>query len=401
MQPQKYQNFLLAILLLSTTGQWCCMTGDKVWAASWDTENQQQKLVLNETAQVRTEQDGSTRTVETESKPDGVLEDTLPPSDAAPLEEQMNDVLQPSTLPQEPQLDPSLPTQESNDLFQGSPEGQQGTTESEGTQELGLRVRRKPLEQIPLPTESPMTAREPVGYLKARVGYFQSSNIFSEKNKPTEDGLMFAGLTLASAYFPLGATTYVNGSIDGNLIRYLDESEFNYNQLRFNVGLYQQLSKRMYGEINFSNQQLFYANNGEFFQAGDRFLNENSVSLSLGRRDPLSKRLILDSFYELSINIADPSRRNRVINSFWVSLNYELQKSLRASLNYQLNLSDFTKRDREDQFHRIYGNLNYRLSKTSSVNLQTGVTLGSSTNPNIDFDGWFFGVNYNLELGRF
>jgi hypothetical protein len=121
----------------------------------------------------------------------------------------------------------------------------------------------------------------------------------------------------------------------------------------------------------------------------------------LGRRDPLSSRLALNSFYELSVNIADPTSRSRVINSFWLSLNYYLQKPLQASLNYQLNLSDFTERDREDQFHRIYGNLNYRFSNTSSINLQTGVTLGDSTSPNIDFNGWFFGVNYNLELGRF
>jgi hypothetical protein len=33
--------------------------------------------------------------------------------------------------------------------------------------------------------------------------------------------------------------------------------------------------------------------------------------------------------------------------------------------------------------------------------MQAGATLGGSTDPFIDFDGWFFSVNYNLQLGRF
>ncbi|WP_392531190.1 hypothetical protein [Nostoc sp. C117] len=274
---------------------------------------------------------------------------------------------------------------------------------SDTDRELGLRVRLRPLEQQPLPPQ-PVAKFKPIGYLQGRVGYFQTTNIFSSDNNPIEDGLIISGLTLASAYFPLGAKTYLNGSIDGNIIRYLDQSQYHYNQLRFNVSLYQQLSRRMYGELSFSNQQLFYANNSDrsdSFKAGDRFLNENSIELSLGRRDPLTPRLILDSFYELSVNFADPLSRNRIINSFWLSLNYYLQKPLQVGIDYQVNFSDFTQRDREDQFHRLFGHLNYRVSDSSSMNLQAGVTLGSSTAQNIDFDGWFFSINYDFQLGQF
>ncbi|MFN6562712.1 MAG: hypothetical protein RMY28_023355 [Nostoc sp. ChiSLP01] len=275
--------------------------------------------------------------------------------------------------------------------------------ESDIDRELGLRVRLRPLEQQPLPPQ-PVAKFKPIGYLQGRVGYFQTTNIFSSKNDPTEDGLIISGLTLASAYFPVGSKTYLNGSIDGNIIRYLDRSQFHYNQLRFNLSLYRQLSQRMYGEISFSNHQLFYANNSDrpnSFKAGDRFLNENSVQLSFGRRDPLSSKLVLDSFYEFSVSFADPQSRSRIINSFWFSLNYYLQKPLQVGIDYQGNFSDFTQRDREDQFHRLFAHLNYRISDISSVNVQTGVTLGSSTAQNIDFDGWFFSINYNLQLGRF
>ncbi|MEH2056477.1 MAG: hypothetical protein V7K97_10040 [Nostoc sp.] len=276
---------------------------------------------------------------------------------------------------------------------------------SDSDRELGLRVRLKPLEQQPLPpTKQPVVKFKPIGYLQANVGYFQTNNIFSSKDSPTEDGLIISGLTLASAYFPLGSKTYLNGSIDGNLIRYINQSQYDYNQVRLNLNIYQQLSPRMYGEISWSNQQLFYANNSDrtdSFKAGDRFLNETSFQLSLGRRDPLSSRLTLDSFYELSVNFADPSSRNRIINSFWVSLNYYLQKPLQVGIDYQVNLSEFTDGDREDQLHRLFGHLNYRISDTINMNVQAGVSLGSSTAENIDFDGWFFSVNYNLQLGRF
>ncbi|WP_017315900.1 porin family protein [Mastigocladopsis repens] len=274
--------------------------------------------------------------------------------------------------------------------------------------ELGrLLVRERQLEQLEQvpPPARPVSPPQPIGYLQAHVGYFHTNNIFSSKVDPVEDGLVYSGLTLASAPLPLGRRTYLNGSIDGNLIRYLNQSKYNYNQLRFNVGVYQQLSRRMYGEIGWSNQQLFYARNGSNFNAGDRFLNENSFRLSLGRRDPLTPRLMLDSFYELRWSLTDPpskqDNRDRVINAVWISLNYYLKQSLQVGLDYQFNLSNFTQRQREDQYHRLYAHLTYGVSNSTNLSLQGGATFGGSTDSNIDFDGWFFTVNYILELGRF
>lgn len=285
--------------------------------------------------------------------------------------------------------------------------------------ELGLRVRQRPLlqqkqssqppleQQPPPPTTKPVPQFKPIGYLQGRVGYFNTSNIFSAKEDPKADGLMFAGITLASAYFPLGRKTFLNGSIDGSLTHYTNQSQYDYNQIRFNLGIYQQLSPRMYGEIGWSNQQLFYTKNGDSpntFKAGDRFLNETALRLSLGRRDPLSSKLTIDSFYELSLNIADPDSRNRIINSLWVSLSYKLQKPLQVGLNYQLSLSNFTQgqsESRRDEFHRLFGNLTYRMSDLGNINAQTGVVFGNSTEQNISFDGWFFSINYNFDLGQF
>lgn len=326
------------------------------------------------------------------------------------LEGQPNNFPKPSSEPIErlldkPQIDYSQRLQTLQQVLlrkrQPSPE-----SNNDDQLELGLRVRQKPqpLEQMPPPPkEKPVDKFRPIGYLQGRIGYFYTNNIFSSDVDPVEDGLMFYGLTLASAYIPLAPKTYINASIDGYLIRYGNQSIYDYNQLRFNLGVYRQLSQRMYGEIAFSNQQLFYANNADAFKAGDRFLNENSIRLSLGRRDPLTSKLMLDSFYEFSLNLADPDSRNRIINSFWVSLGYYLQEPLQVGLDYQLNLSNFTDRpdSRADDFHRLFGHINYRLSDNSNMNLQGGISFGSSTVPSINYDGWFFSINYSFNLGQF
>ncbi|WP_341527171.1 hypothetical protein WKK05_32380 [Nostoc sp. UHCC 0302] len=444
MQQKGLISLLFWILLAFSGGNWCCIRVVAVSAATSDikvckdelaskrtflgsihtTHQLYQKLTSEEIKSfykqpgespslhsqmplTLTQQTSTTpETNSAESAED--IEDTQNQNDQPPLEVQPSDF--PNSSPGVP-VEELLNTPQINDsetldkLWQQLQEQKQPSLEPDSDRELGLRLRPRPLEQLPPPqTELPVAQFKPIGYLKARVGYLQTSNIFSSSDNPIEDGLFVSGLTLASAYFPLGTTTFLNGSIDGNLIRYIDQSKYNYNQVRFNLSIYQQLSSRMYGEISWSNQQLFYANNSDrsnSFKSGDRFLGENSLQLSLGRRDPLAPRLTLDSFYELSVNFADPQSRNRVINFFWVALNYYLEKPLQVGLNYQFNFSDFAERDREDQLHRLFGNLNYRISNSSSMNVQAGVNLGSSTAQNIDFDGWFFSVNYNLELGRF
>ncbi|MBD2346091.1 hypothetical protein [Anabaena subtropica] len=333
-----------------------------------------------------------------------------------PLEGQPNSFPPPNQKPIEKLLDspPVNNNERLERLRRRLRETKQPNSEAESYRELGLRVRERalppPIKQPPQPpVEEPKAKFKPIGSLQAYVGYFHSDNIFSSDISRIEDGLFFYGLRLVSAYFPLGGQTYLNGSIDGNLIRYVDQSKYNYNQLVFNLGIYQQLSKRMYGELGWSNQQLFYAKNSDVFQAGDRFLNENSLHLSLGRRDPLTDKLMLDSFYQLSWKLADPDNRSRIINSFWLSLSYYLQKPLQVGLNYQLNLSDFTERDhpgwgvthRNDQYHRLYGSVIYRLSNSSTMNLQTGFSFGDSTASNIDFESWFLNINYSLKLGEF
>lgn len=318
-------------------------------------------------------------------------------------------------LPEKPSLNNSQrlerliqKLQENEDKLTSDNNQELGTILAKPREELGTilaRPRDLPpsLDQFPptAPPANPVAKFKPIGYLRGYVGFFETNNIFSSEVNPIQDGLVYSGLTLGAAPIALGPSTYLNASIDGNLIFYIDQSKFNYNQVRFNLGIYQQISQKMYGEIGLSNQQLFYAKSGDFFSAGDRFLNENSLRLSLGRRDPLTARLMLDSYYEFRLNFSDPQSRSRLSNFFSLSLSYYWLKSLQVGLDYQLNLSDFTQRSREDQYHRLFTHLTYGISNNTNINFQAGVSLGGSTEQNINFDGWFFSLNYNWELGQF
>ncbi|MFM2064320.1 MAG: hypothetical protein RLZZ507_3991 [Cyanobacteriota bacterium] len=443
MQPKNRKNLLLAILLASSAGQWYCMGINKVWSAPSQTISHQDNSASNliyltsvEATQEKTELPilyletpkpidkvpNKTNVTLAEATPKINLSQIILLEIPANIEsltdqiyrEQTNSVqptietedIPPSFSPSAAQLlnEPIIISDAENAkrFAQQSSEQEESPSQPNEEQELRLRVRPRPLEEIPPPTqEKPVEQFQPIGYLRGYVGYFHSSNIFAANENQINDGLIYSGLTLASAYFPLSPTTYLNASIDGSLIYYLDQSQFDYNQVSFNLGIYQQLSQEMYAELNFSNQQLFYANNGDFFAAGDRFLNENSVQLSLGRRDNLTDKLILDSLYEFSANFSDPETRSRLVNSLLFSLSYSLQKPLQVGVNYQFTLSDFTQRDREDQSHRLFAHLNYRTSDTSNIYLQGGVNLGGSTTPAIDFSGWYFSVNYGFEIGRF
>ncbi|MEH2284776.1 MAG: hypothetical protein V7K90_26225 [Nostoc sp.] len=433
MRLKNWNNLFFCILLASSGGSWCCIRVDAAESAItdvWHPNNLASTQVTYQQLCHKVEQEAINSVCKLSSEshpldfrmPLNLVQQTPETTQTPDQTEEPNDTQKQNDPPQLESQPSNLPISPSDSKEQllNAPEINQSQRlerlmevlrspklpfESAGDRELGLRVRLLPLEQQPPPpTEQTLPKFKPIGYLQAHVGYFQTSNIFSSNHSPIEDGLIFSGLTLTSAYFPLGAKTYLNGSIDGNLIRYINQSQYHYNQVRLNLSIYHQLSQRMYGEISWNNQQLFYANNSDrldSFKAGDRFLNENSLQLSLGRRDPLTSRLTLDSFYELSVNFADPLSRNRIINSFWVSLNYYLQKPLQVGIDYQANFSDFTHRDREDQFHRLFGHLNYRISDTINMNMQGGVSLGSSTDENIDFDGWFFSINYSLQLGQF
>ena len=251
-----------------------------------------------------------------------------------------------------------------------------------------------PLQPLP----PPPPPRQPTVYLIGHVDYFRSSNVFSAID-PVDDGLVRPGLTLFTAP-ALGQNTYFIASIDGNLIRYNTQSQIDYNELRFRAGIFQRLSPTMFGEIGWSNQQLFIAGSKlPGLPIGTRFLNDHGIRVELSRRDQLSKRLSLNTFYQFRLSFADPDNRSRVLNSFIASFSYDYLPNLQIGLDYQFALANFTVIKRDDQYHQIAARLTYTAFRNTQMNVFVGYSFGSSSDPTIAFNGLILGVTMTVSLG--
>lgn len=268
------------------------------------------------------------------------------------------------------------------------------TPQTDGDPDLGiLRLRQQEIPPpAPPPKAPPPAARQstPVLHLLPRISYFQTSNVFSSVD-PVGDSLMYPSLMLW-AVPQLGRNTFLTPSIEGSLIRYIKQPQFDYNLLRFRTGISQRLSRQMFGEIGWTNQQFYRS------EVGDRFLNEHMAYLSLSRQDRLTPRLRLNSYYDLRVSFADPDSRSRIINSLYLSLSYSFQTNLQVAMDYQFERSDFTKRDRYDQYHRIMGRLTYGVLRDSQISVSGGVSVGGSSEPLIDFDSLFFSITYSVDF---
>lgn len=298
-------------------------------------------------------------------------------------------------LQDQPEVVPSVnPPPTSPPADEGAPTSAQ--PECPEDPELGLPcIPTEPVPPPPLPAP-----RQPVVYLIPRLDYFRSTNIFAALDA-VEDSLFRPGLTLF-AVPQVGPNTYLIGSINGNLVRYSNETEFDYNELQFKAGVFQELSPRMSAEFSWTNQQLFIAGDDlRGLSEGERFFNDHALRLELSRRDSLGPKLGLNTSYQFRLSFADPSDRSRITNTLLATLNYEIQPNLRAGLSYQFIATDFTRREREDLYHQVLGQLTYTMFRNTRLTVFAGYSFGSSTESDVDFNSLILGVSLGVTLGLF
>jgi hypothetical protein len=298
---------------------------------------------------------------------------------------------------------PTLQPAQNRLIPANDPELGQIQTRLPQSDELGkILIRPKP--------KPPAAAKSKSVYLLAHADYFTTANAFSAKDR-ISDGLVRTGVTLF--YAPaLGPSTYLITSADANIARYIKLSELNYNELRFRAGISQRLSPVMFGELGWSNQQLFATERGfaGTFR-GDRYLNDNSLRFELSRRDKLSPKLNLVTFYQLRRSFTDRIDSDRLSNTLYASLAYKVTPGVELALDYQYNRSDYINRDRRDHFHQVLGRLSWNTAKQIQTNLFAGYSFGSSSDDrklfgragdqNIDFKGWTLGINLVLNAPLF
>lgn len=246
--------------------------------------------------------------------------------------------------------------------------------------------------------QAPAAGRAPVLYLIPRLDFFRSNNILSGID-PIEDGLIRPFAITLLALPPLGPNTYLVTSVDLGLSRYFKLTQYNYNELRLRAGIFQRLSPTMSGEIGWSNQQLFIASNRlPGLPVGTRFLNDHAIRLELSRRDQIAKNLSLNSFYQFRWGFAIPQDRSRVINALFLSLNYDLTRTLQLGLDYQFSLANFTTIARTDLYHQLLGRVTFNAFRNTQVSVYGGFSRGNSTQAGINFDSYILGVSMSVNL---
>lgn len=249
--------------------------------------------------------------------------------------------------------------------------------------------------------QAPASGKAPILYLIPRLDFFRSNNILSGID-PIEDGLIRPFAITLLALPPLGSSTYLVASADLGLSRYFKLTQYNYNELRFRVGIFQRLSPTMSGEIGWSNQQLFIASNRiPGLPVGTRFLNDHAIRLELSRRDQLTKNLSLNTFYQFRWGFAIPQDRSRVINALFLSLNYDLTRTLQLGLDYQFSLANFTTIPRTDVYQQILGRVTFSAFRNTQMSVYGGFSLGNSTEAGINFDSFILGVSMSVNLTIF
>lgn len=231
-------------------------------------------------------------------------------------------------------------------------------------------------------------------FLRGRFDYFTSDNILLDDVDPISDQFGRAGLAIV-AIPQLGSNTQLLAAIGGNFAFYGDLSELNYSNLELRAEVRQTIFPNTFATIGWSNRQFFSA------EDGDRFLNNHALRLALSRRDSIAERLSLNSYYQLRFNFSDPIDRSRLTNTIGASLSYALEPDLDLELSYQLDLTDFTQRDRNDTYHQVTAQLSYDLTRNSRVSLYGGFSFGESSNADVDFDSSIVGVSFSTYLPLF
>ncbi|NEQ97909.1 MAG: outer membrane beta-barrel protein [Cyanothece sp. SIO2G6] len=250
--------------------------------------------------------------------------------------------------------------------------------------ELGvLRIR---------PIAPPLRRRRPIS-VAGRMSFFSGNNLLA-RSEPEADDIFQVGLSLR-AVPRIAPRTFLISTAEVSTVRYFENDAFNYNQLELRFGVYQALTRRMYTDLHWRNQQFFRVD------GGDRFLNNHQLRWTLGRTDPLNAKLDLNSAYELRMRWSDPAERNYLSNRFRLGLTQELTPDLRAGLSYQLVLNDYTRQDRYDSYHQLFAQLRYELSDNTSLAVFGGGRWGDSTNEFIDFDTALIGVSFAVNVPLF
>jgi len=268
--------------------------------------------------------------------------------------------------------------------------------------ELGVIQLRNPLQDpelgiLELQQISPPPRRNPFLFLSIYGTASSSDNVFLVED-PIQgrfgDNFIRSGVSI-TAFPALGPRTNLLVSARSNLLRYEAQSNSSYDELRFQTGVRHQFSERVYGQLSLSYQLLF----DEGYT--DQFFSNTGVEVTIGRRDPLTPRLTLDSYYQGQVFFSDPERFSNVLNSVGAYLGYRISSQWDTGVGYRLTVSDFTQQSRHETYQRITGQLRYSITPSVRLSMFGGLSYGRSSASRITFDDTFFGISFDATVSIF
>lgn len=328
-----------------------------------------------------------------EVSPSGHAQDLAAPQASAPAQAAPSD-----DAGTDPETQP-----EATDFPPADPElGIIQVRDPQGDPELGiLRVRDQP--SLPPSSES-----DKIGFLSARFSVVNSDNVLllvNDVGALTGDTFYRPAVTLA-VYPSLGPQTALIGSLDLGLQRYSGQSTLNYDDWQARIALRQGLSPRSYVQLGATYQELWRAGESRF-----RFFDNRSLALTLGRRDPLTPQLTLDSFYRFQWNQAQAFAQpgsglaatdfSRLSHTAGAYLGYTLSPQWHTGVNYQLSLTDYKGQDRHDTVQQLLGQAVYSLTPQVRFSLYGGWTFGRSSEPRLRFDDAVIGITLDATVPLF
>ncbi|OUC16650.1 MAG: hypothetical protein B0A82_00810 [Alkalinema sp. CACIAM 70d] len=235
--------------------------------------------------------------------------------------------------------------------------------------------------------------KQPTVQLLLRSSAFTSSNITSLRDFAPSDTVFVNGAMLLATP-KLGDSTRLIALAGGNLVRFANRGDSNYNSVNFNVAIQQRLAPGTYGQLGWVQENLYRSD------SGDRLLRDNSLQLILGNQSQIGKKLRLDTSYELRASFADPDDQSRLNHTLGARLRYDITPQLQGALDYRLSFKDYTQVDRFDTEHQVSAMAIYNISRdvfvAGNVSYLFGRSSNSDNNPNNLSVGISLGVNVPL-----
>ncbi len=163
-------------------------------------------------------------------------------------------------------------------------------------------------------------------------------------------------------------STWLSANVNGGFVRFDDFEVNDYDTINAHLGIFQQLSRNMWGELGWRYGQ-YYVQGDSIKISDPKDLQEQGVRLAVNRIDTLPLGFSWVNNYEIQANFSKPVDRSRISHFFASGFVYPLPYNFQAGLFYRLKHDDFFERSTNDSAtrHEVQAQLAYQFNRYFNV----------------------------------